>query len=451
MLLAVLLAVQGVADPVRVPANPQASVVLVRAQFGDRGQGRQGSGVVVAPGLVATNAHVVEGGHGLAVFRGTERWSVTQVRVDHLRDLCLMTVPGLPLPAAAPGLEPISVGQGVVTVGYPGGQGPQVVPGRLLGVWHYGDSHLLQSDAATHPGNSGGGLFDASGRLLGLTTFTFAQNARLNFSVPVGWIQELAALAPELPWPRHQVYQERPPADFLADLAEDPRNWPAWEVVARQWTASNEADPDAWMALGLALDRLARKDAEAGQGTPLALLAESVGAYERSVHLRPQAKGWNNLGVALEAMNRFDDAERAFQDAVRLDAGYGTAWLNMGIARSNAGRFKEAVEAFSRGVGLRPDDASAWVRLAQAQRLSGATKAAAETLIIALRYRPQAADLWLDLGLLEVRLKHLEAATAILDRLRAMDTPLADRLDTALHAIRSGRSPAGAAAGKPGR
>jgi tetratricopeptide (TPR) repeat protein len=109
------------------------------------------------------------------------------------------------------------------------------------------------------------------------------------------------------------------------------------------------------------------------------------------------------------------------------------------------------VEAFSRGVGLRPDDASAWVRLAQAQRLSGATKAAAETLIIALRYRPQAADLWLDLGLLEVRLKHLEAAAAILDRLRAMDTPLADRLDTALHAIRSGRSPAGAAAGKPGR
>ena len=442
MFLAALLALQGVAaESAPVPVNVQASVVLVRAQFGNRGQGRQGSGVVVSPGLVATNAHVVEGGERLAVFWGGERWNVTQVRLDHARDLCLLTVPGLPLPAARPGPEPTDVGQTVFSVGYPGGQGPQVAGGHLLGIWHHGEGRLLQSDAVTQPGSSGGGLFDATGRLLGLTTFTFAQNARLNFSVPAGWIQELAGQTPELPWPQHESLPERPSADFMAELAEDARNWPAWEQVARRWTTLSETDPDAWMALGLALDRLARRDAAAGQGAPLERLAEAVRAYERSVYLRPQVKGWNNLGVALESMNRFGEAERAFLEAVRLDARYGMAWLNLGIARSNAGRFEAAATAFARVVALQPDDARAWIRLAQALRLSDASEAAAEALVIALRYRPQAADLWLDLGLLEVKRNRLEAAKAILARLQAMDSALANRLETALK--KNGGSPGG--------
>lgn len=48
----------------------QASVLLVRGKL-DGSHGQQGSGVVIAPQLVATNAHVVAGAHGLTTLTFT--------------------------------------------------------------------------------------------------------------------------------------------------------------------------------------------------------------------------------------------------------------------------------------------------------------------------------------------------------------------------------------------
>ena len=57
--------------------RPQASVVLVRGHLGGI-RVHQGSGVVVAPGLVATNAHVAQGALGLTVQQGAAVWPVVQ-------------------------------------------------------------------------------------------------------------------------------------------------------------------------------------------------------------------------------------------------------------------------------------------------------------------------------------------------------------------------------------
>ncbi|BDU68224.1 hypothetical protein GETHOR_03250 [Geothrix oryzae] len=454
---AALPAVQEAAPPsaTALLRRAQESVLLVRSPLGGI-QAHQGSGVVIAPGLVATNAHVAEGGHGLVVYRGSEAWRVTRVRMDRARDLCLLTVPGLTAPAVTLAPAPAEVGQAVVAMGYPGGQDLVVSRGRLRGIWHYEEGRLLQSDAVALPGNSGGGLFDAEGRLLGLTSFTFAASPRLSFAVPVDWIRELVA-RPDLT-DAGRPEASRPgagpgvqDADLLGALAADPRNWPAWETAARQWVHDLPMDPNAWLALGLALDRSARASAEAGEGVPPAVLQESAGAYRRSLELQQKPRAWNNLGATLDQLNRFDEAERAFLEALALEPGYALAWMNLGCARINARRFAAGAEAFRKGLALRPDDAEAWMRLAHCQQMLGQREAAVGTLEIALRYRPLAAELWLDLGLLLVDLGRREEALAVQARLADLDPQGAARLQGALKRVRSTRSPAGAATGMRGR
>jgi tetratricopeptide (TPR) repeat protein len=191
-------------------------------------------------------------------------------------------------------------------------------------------------------------------------------------------------------------------------------------------------DENAWLALGMTLDQTIRAEARMPLGAPTSMLPEAVEAYQRSLTLRPDAKTWNNLGVDLDLLNRFDDAERAFAEALVLEPAYAMAWLNLGCARLNAHRYALAAKAFQQGLALRPDEANAWVRLAHCQRLAGQREAALATMRIALRYRPLAAELWLDLGLLMVEAARLDEAQEIHARLVAMDPEVAVRLQAAL-------------------
>ena len=412
------------AAPVPAAVQAQASLVKVRARLSQGELDRVGGGVVVAPGLVATNVHVVAGSASISVSQGGVIWRVTALRMDPELDLCLLTVPGLPLPPAEAGPEDPAPGEPVVALGFPGGRGPVASLGRLRAVWHYRDGRLLQTDAETHPGSSGGGLFDARGRLLGLTTFTAVRSPRLSFAVSISGLAALEAqpaVAPGAPAPRGFTEAE----DYLSALAEDPRNTAVLEPAARAWVATEPESPDAWFALGLALDQAERRNLRpGGRGGVQA----SVEAYRRALALRPEARVWNNLGVALDARNRFGEAEAAFTESLKLRPGYALAWLNLGSTRLNAGQYGGAAEAFRRGLALRPDEAQAWVRLAECQRKQKAWRAEVDTLDVALRYRPLAPDLWLDWGAAHAHLGHRTEAEAALEKLEGWDPALADRL-----------------------
>jgi tetratricopeptide (TPR) repeat protein len=280
---------------------------------------------------------------------------------------------------------------------------------------------------------------------------TFTPSPRLNFSVPVAWIQDLAAEPEGEAETRSSGNLAERGSELLELLSQDPRNWPAWQTAARQWVQDLPEDPNAWLALGLAKDRAARTSASTGLGSPATVLQEGVEAYHRALALRRDAKTWNNLGVAQDLLNHFDEAERAFAEALQLEPGYALAWLNLGSARMNARRFTEAAQALLQGLALRPDDWEAWGRLAHCQRMSGERRAAVETFRIALRYRPLAAELWLDLGHLLVDLSRKEEAQQVQARLENLNSESAARLQVALDRLRSGRSPAAVGAKKHGR
>jgi S1-C subfamily serine protease len=150
----------------------------VRVQGPACGRIQDGSGSVVAPDLVATNAHVVAGEQETTVDRypdGTA-FTATVVAFDAERDIAILYVPDLgrpPLPIVAP-----AVGDVGGVFGHPGGGPLRVAPygvgdvTQATGTDIY-DSHRVERDvlflsAALMPGDSGSPLVNGAGAVEGV-------------------------------------------------------------------------------------------------------------------------------------------------------------------------------------------------------------------------------------------------------------------------------------------
>jgi serine protease Do len=172
-----------------VAAHVGPSVAAVLAGRGS------GSAVVVDHGVLVTNAHVV-GGHregSVAYADGTEG-AVTVRGTDPLSDLAVLVTPDpTPPPLELGDAAELVVGQLVVAVGNPLGLAGSVTAGVVSGLGRALPvrsgrasrvvEDVIQTDAALNPGNSGGALADASGRVVGINTAV--AGVGLGLAVPV--------------------------------------------------------------------------------------------------------------------------------------------------------------------------------------------------------------------------------------------------------------------------
>lgn len=410
-------ALQAPAPP-RSEVRPEASVVQVTVKDGPRL--RLGTGLVVGPGLVATNAHVVPAEGNPSVSQGLQEWPATVFRRDPARDLVLLRVPGCPLPVL-PLADPADIreGQWVCSLGHPGGGALTRSEGRILAIWTFKGERMFQTDTLTRPGSSGGGIFDEAGRLVGITTFAYPDRPTATFALPARWVVSLS----ESPGPAPDRPEAPLPEAFAAAMAGEPGNWEAWERFCRAWTRETPQDAQAWMALGHALELASQRSREAGLPEAADQHAESLGAYGKALALgQEHPKAWNNLGAALEADNRFPEAERAFRRALELDPDYALAWVNLGTTYFNTARYAPAAEAFQRGLRGLPDQGAAWGRLGYCLLRLHRWAEARDALQIATRYLPFRADLWEDLANAARGAKDPGTASAATERMKALRT-----------------------------
>ena len=132
-----------------------------------------GSGFVLDDGLIVTNRHVV--GQPREVEITTWDGRTFDARVDGIAldaDLAVIRVVGLDLPVARVRDTPAVLGEPVAVIGYPGGGGSTITTGEVLGLT---DGPILgeqvpaiRVSAEVRPGNSGGPLIDAEGRVIGV-------------------------------------------------------------------------------------------------------------------------------------------------------------------------------------------------------------------------------------------------------------------------------------------
>src|SRR5215218_8381576 len=166
----------------RVAAEMTPHVAALEVS-GPGGRGGAGSGVVVSDdGLLLTNAHVVaRSTGGRAVFSDGSEAPVEVVGADPLSDLAVVRANGAtPPPATLGDAADLQVGQLVVAVGNPFGLAGSVTAGVVSALGRSLPTRdgraarvvedVIQTDAALNPGNSGGALADARGRVVGINT-----------------------------------------------------------------------------------------------------------------------------------------------------------------------------------------------------------------------------------------------------------------------------------------
>ncbi|MCW0212611.1 MAG: trypsin-like peptidase domain-containing protein [Pseudonocardia sp.] len=156
-----------------------------------------GSAVVVAPGELLTNAHVVgDARDGRADFVDGEQVAFRVAGVDPLSDLALLRVRdagALPEPARLGNADGLVVGQLVVAVGNPLGLAGSVTAGVASALGRSLPTRsgsagrvvedVIQTDAALNPGNSGGALADSHARVVGINTAVAGTG--LGLAVPI--------------------------------------------------------------------------------------------------------------------------------------------------------------------------------------------------------------------------------------------------------------------------
>ena len=205
-------------DPARIYAERAAGVVTIYAFFGDPAdastEAAQGSGFVISPnGYILTNSHVItnagEGNgrvkaasHLYVEFNDRDRVPATVVGWDVYDDIGLLRVEPAehvlrPVPLGSS--RSVVVGEPVAAIGSPLGNEDSLAVGvvsavhraiKALTVERYNIVDAIQTDAPITHGNSGGPLFDARGRVIGINAQIRSQSGTGNdsgvgFAVPI--------------------------------------------------------------------------------------------------------------------------------------------------------------------------------------------------------------------------------------------------------------------------
>ena len=158
-----------------------------------------GSGVIISSdGYILTCAHVVDGASTITVTIGDKDYTATLVGEDTTSDIAVIKIDADGLtPATVGNSDSLKVGQSVMAVGNPLGELGGTVTGGMISALNrsvtiQGSSSvntmsLIQMDASVSPGNSGGGLFNMNGELIGIVNAKSSSSDAegLGFAIPI--------------------------------------------------------------------------------------------------------------------------------------------------------------------------------------------------------------------------------------------------------------------------
>ena len=149
-----------------------------------------GSGVVVAPGLVLTNEHVVGKGTSVDVVLHDGRrlkGTVLERGADDI-DLALVRLPVIDVPVAPIAIDSaLRVGSWVAAIGHGEGSVWSFNVGMVSNLYDGKSARrVFQTQIPLNPGNSGGPILDRAGRVVGIVTAGITGANSINFGIDVG-------------------------------------------------------------------------------------------------------------------------------------------------------------------------------------------------------------------------------------------------------------------------
>ena len=167
-------------------------------------QSGAGSGIIVSQdGYILTCAHVVSGATSVKVqLNGSDQsYDATVVGVDSTSDIAVLKIDATGLtPAVIGDSDKLAVGETTVAVGNPLGTLSNTVTQGIVSALNRqvtvedNDMTLIQTDTSISPGNSGGGLFNANGELIGVVNAksSYSEAEGIGFAIPINTAMDIA-------------------------------------------------------------------------------------------------------------------------------------------------------------------------------------------------------------------------------------------------------------------
>ena len=149
----------------------------------------------------------------------------------------------------------LQYGQAVFATGHPSFQThPSTTYGIVKGLYAMDDSVIVRASSSFMPGDSGGGLFDNTGKLVGVIALKSPGRNAYYYNLAVEWVQAL------LNQPEQSIHTKSSLPFWAESLENWPHfmrvvqpflteDWPALHQVAQEWTLKEPASSEAWFYL----------------------------------------------------------------------------------------------------------------------------------------------------------------------------------------------------------
>lgn len=172
-------------------AGARPSVVKIRGIAQSCQKMLEGTGFVIAPNRVMSNAHVVAGSDSVTVEAENKSYEATVVSYDPNADISILVVPGLPQRPLIFADEPAQAGTDAIVLGYPGGGEFAASPARVREIIKLNGPDIYRTTTVNREvytirgnvqqGNSGGPMINRAGLVLGVVFGAAVDDADTGF------------------------------------------------------------------------------------------------------------------------------------------------------------------------------------------------------------------------------------------------------------------------------
>ncbi len=154
-----------------------------------------GTGFLVSSdGKIVTALHVIEDLQGgtVRLANGELYDAFTILGYDKRKDIAIIKISGFDLPFLELGnSNKVAQGDSVVLIGNPEGLRGTLTAGIISAIRDSQDGtfKVIQTDAASNPGNSGGPLLSSGGQVIGVLDYKIKASENLNFAIPINYVR----------------------------------------------------------------------------------------------------------------------------------------------------------------------------------------------------------------------------------------------------------------------
>jgi Flp pilus assembly protein TadD len=349
-----------------------------------------GSGFFISPnGTAISNVHVFKGAYSVKIklIDGKEFNVQYIIDFDESFDLIKFKIEGSnsTFPSLTPYNGRIEKGENVFTIGSPLGLESTVSTGIVSNVREFeGYGRVIQITAPISHGSSGGTVFNENGYLIGVTTFGITEGQNLNFAVDIKKILQLkrtlnATILQYATTFNSDLY-------MLKGLSEMANN--EYQKAVDYFTKYINQKPkndigylrrgNAYKELKNAINAMydynkcielnpQNEIAYSNRGLLKGILGDLSGGFQdciSSLKINENSVAYYNLGWICFEQEDYEQAERAFSDAIKLEPSKASIYNERGQARIQLKKYKEAIQDFTSLIGLEPSNPMAFINRA---------------------------------------------------------------------------------------